>query len=72
VAAQVEAGHGLGGIVDCDQWPWTWHRLLSHVRTVKGVYERAAYCKDKETAIPRRWMFWEPDELNAWFDERKE
>jgi len=71
MVVMVEAGHGLGGIQDISEWPWTWMRLAAYVKTIRNVYQRAEYTDDPETAIPPRWMFWDADALDEWFDERK-
>lgn len=68
----VEAGHPIGGIKDVEQWPWTWHRFISYCRTVKSIYERVGMDEDSKTAVPPKWMWWEPDDLDDWFKERQE
>ena len=69
----VQDGQKLGGLDSVDQWPWSWVRLLSFVRKIKNVYERAAMDSEPESAIPAKWMFFGHEkELGAWFDERRE
>lgn len=62
----------MGGVRNAARWPWTWHRFLGHCRQVKSVYERAAMDSDPHSALPPRWMWFESDDLDSWFRERRE
>lgn len=48
-------------------------RLYSYIKKVKSVYERVGMDPEPETATPPKWMFFgHEDELDEWFDERRE
>jgi len=53
-------------------WPWTWLRVAFYVKQVRNVHERAALDADKKTALPPRRLWFESDELDDWFDARRE
>ncbi len=72
LAQLVENGHGIGGINDVSRWPWTWHRLINYCRHIQNIYERAAYDEDKQSAVPPKWMWWDADALDNWFEERRQ
>lgn len=50
------------------EWPWWLHRLCSYVSIVKSVHERASIGK---VDPPPRYMWWDSDELEKYFEERK-
>jgi hypothetical protein len=66
----LDAGHAMAG-TPVQTWPWTWLYLVSLVKQVRSVHERAAYDKDPKTALPPRWMFWDAEALDEWFDMRR-
>lgn len=63
-----ELRHGWG----VAEWPWTWVRIAGFVTMIQNVYQRVALDKDPKTAVPPRWMFFDNDELDRWFKERRE
>lgn len=46
-------------------------RLWALVKQVRSVYERVGFDDDPKTAVPPRWMFWDNDALDEWFEQRK-
>lgn len=69
---QAEAGHRIAGRRDISEWPWHWVRLMLYCRNVKGIHERAGMDEDPKSALPPRWMWWYPDQVDQWFKERRE
>jgi hypothetical protein len=67
----VEAGQRVGTGQPVEQWPWTWLYLVALVKQARSVYERAAYDKEPKSAVPPKWMFWDNDALEEWFEERR-
>lgn len=55
-----------------DDWPWTWLRVMSHVKHVKNIYQQVALDKDPKTAMPPKWMWFMYDRVEAWFKERRD
>ena len=45
--------------------------LIALVKQVRSVYERAAYDKEPKSAVPPKWMFWDSDALEEWFEDRR-
>ncbi len=66
-----DQGHKLKPFKSIADWPWTWCRMLTLVRRVQGIYERASLDKEPENAVPPRWMFWERKETDKWFEDRQ-
>lgn len=56
----------LGPSID---WPWWVHQLVIYVGTVRSIYERAGISKSE---IPPRYIWWDPDKLNEYFDRQRE
>lgn len=48
------------------EWPWWVHQLVSHVATVKSVYERASVL---DMEVPPRYIWWDSKELEAYFEQ---
>jgi len=67
----VEAGQRVGKGQPVEEWPWSWLHLVSLVKQVRSVYERAAYDKEPKNAVPPKWMFWDSAALEEWFEERR-
>ena len=56
------------GVLD---WPWTWVRVAGYVTLIQNVYQRAQLDPDPRTAVPPRWVFFDSEELDRWFKERR-
>lgn len=54
-------------------WPWTWVRVAYYVQRIKSVYEKAAvlYPDNPKLAVPLRWVFFEEEKLEEWWDRWK-
>jgi len=52
-------------------WPWTWLRVAFYTRTVRNIHERAAMDDNPKTAIPPKRMWFDNDEVDAWFKSRR-
>ena len=52
--------------------PWTIVRALSYVRMIKNIYQRVAYDKEPDMAIPPRWFWGDSKRIDAWFQMRQE
>lgn len=50
------------------EWPWWIHRLVGYVGTVKSIYERSSIM---DLDVPPRYIWWDHDELDAYFDRKK-
>jgi len=67
-----ENGHVVSR--DCttlSEWPWTWFRVLTYIKQVRSVMERAAMDENPEEAWPPRWMWFRDKELDEWFESRR-
>lgn len=64
-------GHELTKRYSLDEWPWTWVRMVSYVKTIKNIMQRAAMDEKPEEAMPPRWLWFQHDRVEQWFEERR-
>ena len=57
--------------VSADKVPWFVTRIVAIVKRIQGIREAAAYDPEKLIAPKELWPLHKADELNAWFEERR-